>query len=512
MNCWRRLIPLLAFAASLWAQNAPLADAVEKRDQAAIEALLKQHADVNARQPDGATALQWAVHWDDAGTVARLVRAGANVNAANDLGVTPMALACENRNAEIAGLLLKDGANPNAATSSGETVLMTAARSGNVDVVKALVAKQAHVNAKEPVRDQTALMWAVSEQHPDVVQALIEAGADVRARSRVRHRTVSTGTRYGDQKLVSGIIETDLGGFTPLLFAARVGDIESAKRLLAAGADVNDVAPNGASVLVVAAHSGHGGLGSVLLEHGADPNASGAGYTALHAAVLRGDLALTKALLGRGAKVDALLTKGTPSRYYSKDYAFRDGFIGATPLWLAARFGESEIMRVLAGAGANPRFVLPDRPGHREVPFGEVASVYGSSIVVAALVVARGVGAFRAGDRRERYEGPGDVAAKGEGEDERTALATAKTALDLGADVNAADVDGNTPLHVASALGLSTVIPLLVEKGARLDVKNKAGQTPLALVQGSSQRGFYGLSAEQRQTMAALLRKLGATE
>ena len=508
------LAALCVSATTLAAREAPLADAVERRDKAAVAELLKQRADVNAPQPDRATALHWASHWDDLDLVARLLRAGANVNAANDLRVTPLMLACENRNVAMVQQLLKAGADPNAATSTGETVLMTSARTGNVGVVKALLARKANVNAKEPVHGQTALMWAVAREHPDVVRALIDAGADVQARSRILHRTVSTGNRYGDQKSVTGLVETDLGGFTPLLFAARVGGLESARLLLAAGANVNDAEPDGTSVLVVAAHSGHGDLAVFLLEKGADPNSAAAGYTALHAAVLRGDAGLVNALLASGAKPDAVLTKGTPSRYYSKDYAFREGLIGATPLWLAARFGESEMMRALVAAGANPKFMLPDKPGHREISLGEVASIYGSSIVIAALAGARGFGVFLAGDRRERYEGPGDVAAKAVGEGERIALATAKTALDLGADVNAAEVNGNTPLHVAATLGLTTVIPLLVERGAHVDTKNKSGQTPLAGVRRSlTQTGQnYQAPADQRQSVAALLVKFGAKE
>lgn len=499
---------------ALAARDSRLADAAEGRDQPALEALMKQRVDVNAPQPDGATALHWAVHWDDLDLALRLLHAGANVNAANDLRVTPLMLACENRSVAMVQQLLKVGADPNATNSTGETVLMAAARTGSLDIVKALLSKKANPNAKDPLHDQTALMWAVAEQHPDVVQALLDAGADVHARSRVRHRTISTGTRYGDQRSVSGVVETDLGGFTPLLFAARVGSVDCAQRLLAAGAKVNESAPDGASVLVVAAHSGHGAVAALLLEKGADPNAAEAGYTALHAAVLRGDLTLVKSLLAHGARPDPVLTKGTPSRYYSKDYAFREGFIGATPLWLAARFGESEIMRALAASGADARFRLPDRPSHRDLQIGEVASVYGSSVLIEALIGARGVGVFLAGDRRERYEGPGDVAAKADGEDERIALVTAKTALELGAEVNASDVAGNTPLHVAAALGLLSVIPLLVDHGAQLDAKNKAGQTPLSIVRRTAQQygQSYPLAADQREKIVALLQKLGAKD
>ena len=132
-------------------------------------------------------------------------------------------------------------------------------------------------------------MWAVSNQHPEVVRVLVELGADVNARSDVRPRVVHTGNRFGDRNADKGVVTIDLGGFTPLLFAARQGDVESARILLGAGAKVNEQAANGAAALVVAAHSGQGAFAQMLLENGADPNAAGAGYTALHAAVLRGD-------------------------------------------------------------------------------------------------------------------------------------------------------------------------------------------------------------------------------
>src|SRR6266478_5651070 len=104
------------------------------------------------------------------------------------------------------------------------------------------------------------------------------------------------------------------GGATPLLFAVRAGDADSARLLLKAGADANDAQPDGVSALVLAAYSGNGSVGAVLLEHAADPNAFATGYTALHAAVLRSDLGLVKALLAHGANPNVRMTKGTPLR------------------------------------------------------------------------------------------------------------------------------------------------------------------------------------------------------
>ena len=479
-----------------------LADAVERRDSRAIESLLAGRADVNGVQADGATALHWAVYWDDRRSVDAIVGAGANVNAANDHGVTPLALAAENRNDVIVEKLLAAGANPNAAISTGETVLMTASRAGSPAVVKALIARGAEINRAEPGHGQTALMWAISERHADVVLLLLNAGADANARSRVRHRTVQLSTRYGDQNSVRGVTEIDLGGFTPLLFAARVGDVESAGHLLTKGAQVNDTAPSGASALVVAAHSGQTALARLLVERGADINAHGAGYSALHAAVLRGDLDLVKVLLSRGADPNLTLAKGTPSRYYSKDYAFNDNLVGASPFWLAARFGEPAIMSALAAAGADPRGTLPD----------------GTTALMAAVIPTRGLGAFRLGDRRERYQGPADIAAKADGEDEALTIATASRAIDLGVDVNAANKDGDTALHMAAGLALGPAIEFLVKKGASLGAKNQKGLTPLAVTSARPERGAQGqvvygfLTAEERERTAKLLRALGATE
>jgi ankyrin repeat protein len=502
-TCRRRpgwlILPVVVFCLAAGAADHRLADAVEQRDARTIDTLLAKRADINAPQPDGATALHWAAHYDDLALVRRLLAAGANPNAANDHGVTPLALACENGGTTVATALLSAGARANGAAASGETPLMIAVRAGAVDVVEALLGRGADVNANEPSHQQTALMWAVSRGHDRIVQRLLAAGADVNARSRVRRRTVQLNTRYGDQNTVRGVTEIDLGGFTPLLFAARSGTVESTAQLLAAGANVNDKAPGGTSALVMAAHSGNGAVAAFLVERGADVNTADAGYTALHAAILRGDVPLVKALVARGADANAPLAKGTPSRYYSKDWAFNENLVGATPIWLAARFGEPEMMRALVAAGADLSATMKD----------------GTTVLMSTIVPTRGVGTFRAGDRRERYQGPADVAAKGDGEDEEITLRAAGAALDLGADVNAVNTDGETALHLAAALALNKVVQLLVDRGAKLDVKNKRDVTPLGMATSSQARGplgIFALTLDERKPTADLLRRLGATQ
>src|SRR5262245_53888625 len=276
---------VLLSAANLAAQGRlRLVDAVKRQDRQAVRALLKQKADVNAAEGDGATALHWASYKDDIETVELLIRAGATVDAANDLGVTPLSLACANGNAAVVAKLLTAKANPNLATPGGVSPLMIAARVGSVPTVNALLAAGANVNASEASRGQTALMWAAAQRHSDVVRMLIDHGADIRARSRVSLLRVNRGGPNGTDADVSHVDDVEKGGSTALLFAARQGDLESAKLLVAAGADVNTTAPDGYSALVLASHSGHGALASFLLEHGADPNSAGAGFTALHTA------------------------------------------------------------------------------------------------------------------------------------------------------------------------------------------------------------------------------------
>ena len=246
----------LSFAAP---SDLRLIQAVKKQDVESVRALLKQHVDVNAAQGDGTTALHWAADVDNLAIADLLIRAGARVNAANDLGATPLYLACRNRSATMVDRLLAAGANANAKLLNGETALMTCARTGEPKAVKALLVHGADAKAKEPEHDQTALMWAAAQSHPEAVAMLIEFGADVRARSRIYSQTV-----VGEQTQRAGREELNYtvqrGGMTPLLFAARNGDAESAKLLLAAGADANDSLPDGTSALVLAAHSGQGNV------------------------------------------------------------------------------------------------------------------------------------------------------------------------------------------------------------------------------------------------------------
>ena len=397
---------------------------------------------------------------------------------ADDTGVTPLYLSCMHRRAAMVERLLAAGANPNAALLNGETPLMMCARAGDPASVKALLLKGAQVNAREKMHDQTALMWAASEQRPEVVKVLLEVGADINARSRGYPRTV-TGLetqRAGREELNYTIIR---GGSTALLFAAREGDVESARLLLAAGADVNDKLPDGTTALIEAAHSGQGAVAALLLEKGADPNDAEVGYTALHAAVLRGDLALVKALLAHHANPNLPLTKATQTkRANGHEFEMLAPLLGSTPYMLAAQYLENEMMRALAAAGADTR--LPKRDG------------------MTPLMLAAGMMASTQDDRRSHRALDGATI-----EDENQVLAGVTTALALGADVNAVNRAGDTALHSAAAQGFTRVVQLLADSGASLSIKNKAGLTP----RGVATAG--GAEPNPLQATADLLKKLG---
>jgi ankyrin repeat protein len=439
---------------SAGAGDVRLIEAIKNHDHETLRALIKQQADVNAREGDGATALHWAVVRDDVEAVEELLRAGANTNAANDYGVTPVSLACINRNATVVKKLVAAGADPNAATSMGETALMTCTRTGSADAVAALLDHGANnVNAREKSQGQTALMWAAAQEDPDVVRVLLAHGADVRARSASHLLPVS----LGDGDAFREAVLLPQRGFTPLLFAARHGRIESARLLLDAGADVDETAPNGDSALVIASFSDQGKFAAFLLERGANPNAAGAGYAALHTAVLRGDLELVKALGAHGADPNSRITKGSRQQRETNSYALSGSLAGATPFLLAAKYAEIEIMRFLAAKGADPLLSADNGTtplmaiaGAGWTPTSRNRRDQGVGVDAAQLLVAAG--------ERPTWEGT-------------------KVALELGSDVNAIDANGNTALHAAVMLAYSTVVQLLVEHGGKLDIKNKAGKT-----------------------------------
>jgi len=461
------------------ASDLRLLEAVRSQNKHDVIALLNEHVAVNASLGDGSTALHWAAYWDDLTTADALIRAGANVNAHTDNGVSPLWVSCDGGSAEMVEKLLAAGADANVKTSYGVSALMMCARTGNIGGVRALLVRHVDLNAKENLRGQTALMWAVAERHPEIVHLLVDKGADVHARTLSTSELTNKGdVRYG----VSATNMTGLGSSTPLLFAARQGDVESAKYLVAAGANVNDADADETSAMVIAAHSDNLALGTFLLENGANPNDARCGYTALHAAVLRNNVALVKSILKHGGDPNARVAKGTVVRRSGPDFALTTDLIGATPFFLAAKFSEPEIMRTLAAAGANAHESLKDGT---------------TPLMAAASPVRPGVCL----DVNDNCALPVD---------EHQMLDAMKTALDLDANINAVDGAGQTALHLAVSKGFNSVVQLLVANGAKLDIKNNRGQTPLQLATGVG-RGDAKSQARLKST-AELLVQLGAKE
>lgn len=450
---------LFILAANLMAAEAPLVDAAKNGDIAQVRTLLGRKADVNAVAVDGRTPLHWATEREDAPMVDLLLRSGANPNAANRYGVTPLYIAALNSNAAIVERLLSAGASPNTSMPDGETVLMTAARTGKAEVLKLLVARGADIRAREPSKGQNALMWAAAENNAAAVKVLVEAGADIQERSRG-------------------------GSFTPFLFAVRAGHIDASRALLDLGAKIEDPLPDGTSPLVLATINAHYELAGFLLDRGANPNAAAQGWTALHQIAwsrrhnagfnLPGPVAtggldsldLVRKLVKLGANVNA--RQGKEPRDGNRNQQNR---IGATPFLLAAKSVDVPLMRVLLECGADPAI----KTNNNTTP----------------LMVAAGVGIWAPGENPGTHE---------------EALAAAKLILELGADVNAIDDNGDTALHGAVYRGGAIpVIQLLAEKGARLDVVNKKGWLPVTAADGVE---YTPAVLKRYPEAAALLRRL----
>jgi ankyrin repeat protein len=343
----RRLLLLLSVCCLwTWAPLPPLhaqqrdtrlLEAVKHRDQKAFAALLRAEADVDAAQPDGTTALAWAIHLGQTSMVEALLHSGANANTADEYGETPVTLAAANGDAVLVRRLLWAGGNAHAARWNGETALMIAAGAGSLDAVRQLVFYGADVNGAEPRGGQTALMWAAAEGHSDVVAGLVEAGATIDAASKT--------------------------GFTPLVFAVIKDDVASIGTLLHAGANPNVALLSGAKPIIIAMQYRHSAAARALLEGGADIDVRDrGGNTTLHLAAQAGDMSLVRALLAKHADPNARTPRSTaPAGARGGGGLARGGTTGEqTPLMMAARGDHEDVMRALVAAGADPTLRAQD--------------------------------------------------------------------------------------------------------------------------------------------------------
>jgi uncharacterized protein len=482
---WTRLfitsLTLLSIAAPAHAAGPTpdLVAAVKAGNVAAVRTLIERKADVNATEVDGTSALHWAVRAGDLATSELLIRAGAHINAANRYGVTALSLAARNGRAELIDLLLKSNASVKTAESTlpeGQTLVMLASRTGRVDAVKRLITVGSDVNARETRTGTTALIWAATSNRSDAIRALTESGADLNVLSRVTNypHTQNGVLLSGLEDGVSYVGQTVLprGGWSAVMYAAREGATDAVRTLAEAGANLNLTDPEGTSALIIAIVNGHWEAASMLVDEGADVNlADIKGMTPLYAAidmhtlgdtfgrpyppapVIDGSVGMIKLLLAKGADPNARLKGPILKRVYDAgDNRLGEG---ATPLMRAARKCDVAVMTLLLEAGADPK--LTQTSGN-------------TPLMLAAGAVTSN------GDERQRIS-------------EEQALAAIRIGIAAGIDVNATNAVGDTVLHTAATTngGLHSVIRLLAESGARLDVKNTGGRTPLEAAQRARQ-------------------------
>ncbi|MGH9592926.1 MAG: ankyrin repeat domain-containing protein, partial [Bryobacteraceae bacterium] len=397
------------------------------------------------------------------------LQAGANAKAANRYGITPLSLAATNANAAMVEVLLKAGADPKAALPGGQTILMTASRTGNPEVVRALLARGADPNAKETTYGETALIWAASENHGSAVNLLIEHGADVNARS---NPLAFPKDRFGLEG-VNTILPH--GNWTALMYAAQEGSLDATRTLIAAGASLNLTDPDGTTALVLAIINGHYDTAALLAEKGADPNiADTAGMGALYATVDMNTLGevygrparqstskltaleLMTVLLAHGANPNTQLKSAALPRAHTPGEATLAA--GTTPLMRAAKNGDAPAMRLLLDHGADPAMVQKNH----------------TTALMLAAGLGRGLGVFAK-----------DYATEAEMVD------AVKVLLDRRVDVNAVNDSGQTALHFA-AQASDDIVRLLVANGANPNAKDKQGRTPLDAALGVGLRGRAG--------------------
>jgi ankyrin repeat protein len=436
--------------------------------------------DVNRRNPDGSTPLQWAVYEVDAAEVARLLRGGADVSLANHYGATPMSLAAEVANTEILKLLLDAGASADSPNADGMTALMLVARTGNVEAAKLLLDRGATIDAREGFGGQTALMWASARRHPEMIELLISRGAAVDARSAVRDYQRHIQAEGRPKSL-------DTGGFTPLHYAARENCRACVKVLLAKGADIDLPDPDGVS--------------------------------ALHVAVMNANWDLAKDLIDAGADVDQWDIFGMAPLFTAVGSRSRtDG--GRASIDPPNEATGLDIVKLLLERGADPNMQLFFRPANVRGATntrGSTTLIRAANLndmeVVKLLLENRADATINMADRQT----PIHAVLAGRA-NEKDAIELIKVLHDAGTDVNSValivhmeEVRGGSALHYAVRKRYKEVIRLLASYGIDMNLKDQDGLTALDYTQSRGFMPFMALQTPRFDEEAALLRELGAT-
>jgi uncharacterized protein len=467
-----------------------LLDAARNDDPAAAIRLLDRGARVElAKGADGTTALLWAVHHGELELARRLIKAGAVVNARNDYGATPLQEAAVRGDAAMIAALLAAGADANTTNDEGETVLMSVARTGNVEAADLLIKAGAHVNAVESWRGQTALMWASSQRSPRMVKRLLQAGADANAVSALRNWARTTTAEPRPQWRPPG-------GFTALQLAAREGCDECALELVKGGARLDTVSPDGITALLLAVLNARFDTAKVLIAAGADVNlADKWGRAPLYSAIdynttprggrpdrpsadVTTPLEIAAMLLDRKANIDAALKAFPPYRLLGPDRG-GDALLtnGATALTRAAKACDVPAAKLLLSRGANV----------------DAATSQG----LTPLLVAAGSG-WAITDTRGRFR------------DEKRCIEMARMLLDAGANINAANAAGQSSLHAAARLDMKELVRYLGGRGADPAIKDRSGFTALDIAEGrtgmAARPGASG--PEKHPEVAAVLQDL----
>lgn len=463
--------------------DAPLLAAVQRPNPADIRPLLAAGADADARAADGSTPMTYAAHFGDLDSVRALLAAGGDPNLTNRYGVGPLHEAALRADSSLLGLLLDAGASVDLALPQGETPLMLASRTSGVDAVQLLIARGADVNVVEHWQGQTPLMYAAAHDRGEVAAALIAAGADLDART-------PQSTLPERLHAVRYFVEIPVGGFTPVMFAARHGAVSALRVLAEAGADLDAKTPEGFSPLVIALDNLHFDAAKVLIEAGA--SADGGGLFALIEARNRvnyvgefqvptgadSSLEVLESMLSRGAD----LMDRLPKPLLDRDVRFTAPPPDITDLALirAARSSDVEAMRVLIEAGADPALRDEQRGGITPL----VAVTMGPEL--PALIEA------------ERSP------------TEQEAIPAIDFLLDQGVEPSIANDLGTTALHMAALRDYPGIIRHLAARGADVNVADNAGLTPLDYVLGNLPPRLRAQAPGADSAAAAALRELGA--